>query len=287
MAKNIKNKKSDKKSRIKLCRRILQIIVALAFILIPWLNSRHISFVYGNFLSFNMAGFPLADPLAVLQITMKNAYLSADLIIGAMVALGIALLLGTVFCSWICPFGFFSDLGQIISKKYIPKMKTDQSVKVRHFNGFKIKIMLFCAGIAGFMIFSTTPILNQFSMPAWYSRIFQFFFTQNHFSLAIVFIFLVLVIEIFLKRRLWCRYVCPQSVVLILIKLLNNKRRLKVEFNSAQCFDPRKGKEPCINACTLGLNPKQFADRLETECTNCGDCVVACKQTGQALKFRF
>ncbi len=271
-------------SRIKLYRRTLQIFVALVFILIPWLNSQHISFVYGNFLSFNLAGFPLADPLAVLQITIKNAYLSLDLITGALVALIIALFLGTVFCSWICPFGLLSDLCQSISRLLIQKPKSTINLKL---SGFKIKLSLFLAGLAGFLIFSTTPVLNQFSLPAWYSRIFQFIFTQKHFSLGIIFIFSVLIVEILYRKRLWCRYVCPQSVLLILVKQLNTKKRLRVNFNPEKCHDPKKGKEPCIKVCTLGLNPKTLPASMETECTNCGDCIVTCKKLGQALKFKF
>lgn len=266
-----------------MCRRTLQIFVALVFILIPWLNSRHISFVYGNFLSFNLAGFPLADPLAVLQITIKNAYLSFDLITGALVALAIAFFLGTVFCSWICPFGLLSDLGQTISRSVMPKVKNTKDMKS---NEFKIKIVIFLTGLAGFLTFSTTPVLNQFSMPAWYSRIFQFIFTQNHFSLAIAFILFVLMVEFFSKKMLWCRYVCPQSVLLILFKQLN-PGRLKVDFKTDNCFHPKKGQEPCTNACNLGLDPKHLASGLETECTNCGDCIVACSRYGQALNYKF
>lgn len=278
----MKEKSKKKGSRIKAYRRTLQVFVALAFILIPWLNSRHISFVYGNFLSFNMAGVHLADPLAVLQITLKNSYLSGDLIFGAAVALLLAFFLGTVFCSWICPFGFLSDLGQSLGRKWIPEVK-----KGTRLNGFKSKMVLFAAGVAGFLVFSTTPVLNQFSMPAWYSRIFQFIFTQKYFSLAIFFILGVLCMEIFLKKRLWCRYVCPQSVILILVKQLNRKKRLRVDFDPAHCFDPKKGKEPCVSVCTMGLNPKQLSKKLELECTNCGDCITTCKRFGQALKFKF
>jgi ferredoxin-type protein NapH len=277
-------KRKKKKSRIKLYRRALQILVALAFILIPWLNSRHISFVYGNFLSFNLAGFPLADPLAVLQITIKNAYLSADLILGAFVALVIALFLGTVFCSWVCPFGLLSDFGQSISRLLMPQTKKSKNM---HLGSFKIKIVIFLTGLAGFLTFSTTPVLNQFSLPAWYSRIFQFIFTQKHFSLAIFFILFVLIVEIVFKKKLWCRYICPQSVLLILVKLLNKRKRLKINYKPEKCFDPRKGNEPCIKVCTMGLDPRNLPKRMETECTNCGDCIVICKQFGQALKFKF
>jgi len=176
---DIKQKKKRKnRSKIKFYRRTVQIGVALVFILIPWLNSRHISIVQGNFLSFNLAGFPLADPLAVLQSAIKNAYLSADLLMGAGLALAIALILGTVFCSWVCPFGLFSDYGQALGlrlKKKSPEPAEDKK-------SFIIKLAVFIAGLAGFFAFSTTPVLNQLSMPAWYSRIFQFIFVQKFFS---------------------------------------------------------------------------------------------------------
>jgi len=71
-----------KKPSIKTCRRALQIGVAVAFIVIPLLNHYRISYFTGNFLSFYAAGLPLADPLAVLQITLKNYYINVDLLIG-------------------------------------------------------------------------------------------------------------------------------------------------------------------------------------------------------------
>jgi len=101
-----------KRPDLRTYRRVIQISVAVAFVIIPLLNHFRISFVYGNFLAFNLAGVPLADPLAVLQITLKNYYLSADLLIGAAIALGLAAVLGTVFCSWICPFGLLSEWAQ-------------------------------------------------------------------------------------------------------------------------------------------------------------------------------
>ena len=85
-------------------RRALQIATALAFVLIPILNRNRYSLVYGNFLSFHMFGIPLADPLAVLQLTVKNYYLTVENVIGTLIALTVAFLLGTVFCSWVCPY---------------------------------------------------------------------------------------------------------------------------------------------------------------------------------------
>ena len=271
-----------KKPTIKTWRRAIQVGVALAFILIPLLNHYRISYFTGNFLSFYAAGLPLADPLAVLQITLKNYYLSVDLLIGAGIALGLAMILGTVFCSWICPFGLFSELVQALCKKTLPKTNNGLIIKG---TGFRIKIILFGLGLAGFLIFSTTPVLNQLSLPAWYSRIFQFYFEQKHVSYSILFLFIILLIEFVARRRLWCRYICPQSVLLIWAKLANS-RRLKVGFQEGKCLC-KKDMDPCHQACSLSLDPKLLGEVLETGCNNCGDCIVACNKRGKALEFQF
>jgi ferredoxin-type protein NapH len=257
--------------------------VALAFILIPWLNSIRISFAYGNFLSFKIWGLPLADPLAVLQITLKNHYLSLDLIIGAGIALVLAATLGTVFCSWVCPFGLLSELIHRLANKAMPRDR--RKVAPATAGQLLCKPVIFVLGLLGFMLFSYTPVLNQLSLPAWYSRIFQFIFVQGHVSLVIVFFGGLLLLEFLTRRRLWCRYLCPQSVLLMLAKQAN-RSRLRVGYEPARCLC-RAGKDPCASSCSLGLNPKKLPGRLETECNNCGDCVVACRQRGGALQLGF
>jgi ferredoxin-type protein NapH len=271
-----------KKPSIKFWRRALQISVALAFILIPLLNHFRISYFTGNFLSFYAAGLPLADPLAVLQITLKNYYINVDLLVGAGIALGLAAALGTVFCSWVCPFGLLSEWGHRLSRRLLPKTHKGVSVKS---GGFRIKIILFGLGLGGFLLFSTTPVLNQLSLPAWYSRIFQFYFEQWHVSLAILFLLVVLTVEFAARQRLWCRYVCPQSFLIIGAKLINPSR-LKIGFQQDKCLS-NKAMRPCHTACSLSLDPKTLAKTVDTDCTNCGDCVVACNEMGQALGFQF
>lgn len=270
-----------KKPTLLTCRRTVQIVVALAFVVIPWLNHMQISFVYGNFLSFHLFAIPLADPLAVLQVTLKNAYWSTDLFIGAGIALIIAVLVGTAFCSWVCPFGLLSELSHSLSRRI--RGKRAQAAR-RHGWGFRVKFILFAIGFPAFFIFSTTPVLNQLSLPAWYSRIFQFWFEQWHVSLAIVSLAAILAVEAVAGRRIWCRYVCPQSVLITLAKQVN-RRRVRVHFNTDACLS--KGKiDPCTQACTLHLDPKRLSRWPENECNNCGDCVVACSKRGKALTFR-
>ena len=269
-----------KKANLKTYRRTFQIFVALAFILIPLLNRSRYSMVYGNFLSFHAFGIPFADPLAVLQLTLKNWYFTIDNFIGTLLPLILAFSLGTVFCSWICPYGLFSEWTQKLHRKIFPR-----SYKGLPFskNGFPFKVIIFLLGFVVFFMLSTTPVLNQLSTAAWYARFFQYYFGQDIISLCYLFLFGLLFIEFVAGKRLWCRYVCPQAVLIVLTKLMNPKR-MKVVFAEEKCIC-KPGYERCDMACTLALKPKLLTKSLETECSNCGDCVVACKKMGVALSF--
>ena len=88
-----------KRPTLKIYRRTFQIFVAISFIIIPILNRTDYSYVYGNYFSFHLFGIPFADPLAVLQLTVKNFYLTVDNAIGTLLPLLLAFALGTVCCS--------------------------------------------------------------------------------------------------------------------------------------------------------------------------------------------
>ena len=270
-----------KKPTLKGYRRTFQILVAVAFIVIPIVNRYRYSYVYGNFLSFHMFGIPLADPLAILQLTIRNFYFTVDNFVGALLPLLLAVTLGTVFCSWVCPYGLLSEWTHRLARR--GRKGKGRGLRGR---GYPVKLALFLAGFIGFFFFSTTPILNQLSMPAWYARFFQYYFGQDFVSLCFLFILFVLLLEYLSATRLWCRYVCPQSVLINLAKLANPKKRLQVVFDQDKCIC-RPGYERCEMACSLRLRPKSLQERLELECSNCGDCVVACKKMGRALRFSF
>ena len=270
-----------KKPSIKTYRRLCQLLIIVLFIVIPVLNKNRYSLLYGNMLSFHFWVIPLADPLAVLQLTLKNFSITFDSFVGAFLSLLVAFGLGTVFCSWMCPFGFLSELAVNFSKKFLPRNYKGPGIVA---SGFKFKLVIFLVGIGFFLIFSTTPVLNQLSLPAWHTRFFQYFFGQGYFSLSILVIAAVLLIEFIAQKRIWCRYICPQSVLLSLTKRLNNKR-LIVGFNPEKCRC-KGAREHCTESCSLSLKPKNVWNLKDMECTNCGDCIVACKQVGKALTFQ-
>ncbi|MDR2489438.1 MAG: 4Fe-4S binding protein [Desulfovibrio sp.] len=280
------------KTTVLFQRRCCQIGTALAFIAIPFLNLRNITVLFGNFLSFNMAGLPLADPLAVLQ-TLAAGFPAFVSLAGAGASLLISLVLGRIFCSWICPYGFFSEILHTLGKNRRRKgaalpdpVSSSQAGRLKNSAAHASACRFFVAstGMLAVLFFLPGPFLNQLSMPGWYSRALQ----QGIFSGVLLVGALCLPCMLFLEavsgKRLWCRWLCPQSVLIALAASF--PRGLKVRFSPKKCSCGGNDR-PCLSACSLEINPRAETTVQRLACTNCGDCVDACRGRGKALTFSF
>ncbi|MFZ5586176.1 MAG: 4Fe-4S binding protein [Thermodesulfobacteriota bacterium] len=262
-------------------RRTSQAAVALAFIAIPWLNLRGINLVSGNLLALDLMGLPLADPLAALQVALNGWPPPSRLWLGGGLAILLALALGGVFCAWLCPFGLMSELALALGRRLRPNRRRGAA------RPWELIVKIYVVGIALIAVWALAapPVLNQLSLPGWYTRFFQQAFLMGHLSWAGGAILALLALELAAGRRLWCRYACPQMLLLALAARLN-PRGLKVGFDPRRCRCG-KGPEPCERACPLDLAPKTMTGLTAAQCNNCGDCVVACAGRGAALHFTF
>ncbi len=280
-----------KKIKTHTWRRTIQTGVAALFIILPLLNQAGFNFIWGNFLNMHVSSLTFSDPLAVLQVILKNRYLPVGLLLGASLVLAIAFFMGTIFCSWVCPFGLLSELLNTIScrvrakkiwlRKVLPKKFHNKFLK----NSFAVKAVVFCIAFLAFWAFARSPILNLFSMPFQYSNIFQYLFLQKYLPPVIWFVGTILLAEFIFSTRFWCRWFCPQSVLISLIKLCN-PFGFKIIFKKNRCIGV-KSPFPCQKACSLDLDPKELKGWSLAQCTNCGDCVDACGKTGKALGLGF
>ena len=195
-------------------------------------------------------------------------------------ALFLALILGTVFCSWVCPFGLLSEWVHSLSRRLLPRGYRGLSGRG---DGFRVRLALFGLAFIAFLGFAGGPVLNQLSLPAWYSRVFQMYVAERYVTPAVFLLAAVLAVEFLAKSRVWCRYACPQAVLLIAAGLLN-PWRLRVIYEPERCVC-KKGDDPCLSSCSLDLDPRRLRHPRERECNNCGDCYVTCRRFGKALKF--
>ena len=270
------------KNSIHSWRRTIQTAIAVFFILAPLLNANGFKFIWGNFLNIHIGSLIFSDPLAVLQVIVNNRYIPSGLLVGAGLVFAIAFFLGTIFCSWICPFGLLSELVNRFASRFSPKMFTN--IKFSG-NAFAIKAVVFCAGFFIAVMFLGSSALNQISLPFQYSNIFQYLFMQNYMYGAVWFLLAILAAEFIFSKRLWCRWFCPQSVLIAIVGQCN-PFRLKILFAKKNCIS-NKAFSPCQKACSLDLDPRNLHFLNQIQCTNCGDCIDACRKTGKALDFGF
>ncbi len=263
-------------NRLFRLRRFVQAAVLLLLAALPWLNRSGFTGMKGSLFAFDCFGLPFADPLGAVQVFLSGIVPGWRLIGGALLALMLALCLGRVFCSWLCPFGFLSEL--------VHKLHRNDARKP---GGFRSRAAVAAVGLALVPLLGI-PLLNQLSLPGGLSLGLitasaplsaktvhplpqQVFF----FALPFLPVLAVLIAEVVTGKRLWCRWVCPQSVLLTLMARLPLAPRLRRRLDRCTC---KPGAQACRSACPLGLDPRSPRSASPLECTNCGACVLACSR---------
>ena len=275
-----------------------------AFSAIPYLNKAEITLVSGNFLAFNAAGVPLGDPLAALQVLVSTLSHTGPMLIGALLTLLLAVIMGPVFCSWLCPYGLLSEVVNGCGRNNVaaagskdrepgaaaPPAASNVPKQTRtgpSSRPFLSRLAVVGVGLLLVAFLVPFPLLNQLSMPGWYSRSLQHLALYHNVILGGVFFLAgMLLIERLAAKRLWCRYFCPQSVLISLAGLIL-PFRFRILFKRTSCTCPASDR-PCLRSCSLELDPRSGGSLSQrAQCTNCGDCVDACRSRGRALHMGF
>lgn len=261
---------------LRAVRRAVQIGVALVMAAVPLANAEGVNWISGNFLALDVLGLPLGDPLAAAQVAASARGIAWPAALGAGLALGLSLVLGPIFCAYACPYGLFSEWAHGLARR-LGRARPGRFPR----NGLAWRAVLAGAGLAVVGLWGLPPLVNLVSMPAAYSRLWQYALA-GALWLPLLAVPAVLCVEALTGARLWCRFVCPQSVALALAHRLA-PWGLGLAFAAKRCTCP-PGERRCLAACSLGLDPRRKAP--PAACTNCGDCLDACRQAGRALRFR-
>jgi len=172
------------------------IVINLAFFLSFFLD---IQFLEGTLNGSRLFGFHLIDPFTALEIFASTHEIHTNVIIGSLTLVIFYFFVGgKAYCGWVCPYGLLSEIGEHIHLKLVRK----KIIKERKFNPnirfFFWAVFLAAAFIDGYLVFEVINpigIISRFITYGW--------------SLAIVWVFVILAFEIFYSRRAWCKYICP------------------------------------------------------------------------------
>jgi polyferredoxin len=253
------------------------------------------------------------DPLILITTFLASHTVAAGLFLG-LIFVVITLVLGRVFCGWFCPLGALNDFVGSFKKKRVQKeTKLDKrmvkfkyyvlvgillaSVLGFHFVGVMDPISLtvrsFAVAIApafDYVIHGFFDLLYRtdidwviaVSEPAYgWLRANVISFEQPAFLQGgfIGVLFITILLLNFVRRRFWCRFLCPLGALLGLLSrfsLLNHK------LNEESCDDCKL----CLTTCAGGARPNaESGEWRGSECVMCMSCESICPQ--QAIQYQF
>lgn len=258
-------------------------------------------------------GYPVkifldADPLIVLTTMLaSHAWVKTFLIaLGVMIG---TVILGRVFCGWICPLGTLHNLVSLLHK-------TNLKRKPLELHWFKYCLLIFLVVAALFSLqlagmFDPIALLIRslslavyplasFAAKATFDTLFdwnipglvhlsEFIYTlsrklwmpfqqpyfQQSILLGVIFVF-ILALNLY-EKRFWCKYLCPLGALLgVLSRYSILQRTVSEECNSCGA---------CAPDCQGNAGPNRKEKWHNTECLVCMNCDDACPQN--AVQFGF
>lgn len=243
----------------------------LLFVFSFWLD---IQILEGALTASRFVGFHLIDLNSALQVMLAHKHVIVNLFIGTFTVFLLWVLLGgRSFCSWVCPYHLIAEWTEALHLKLVEKkIVTDHEFHRGTRTVFWVLFALM-ALLTGYTIFETISPTGILSRALIYGP-----------GLALGWVFLLLLFEVFWSRRAWCRYVCPIGLTYGAVGTLSP---LQISYNVEQCFHEGDCRKVCLVPHVLDVTIKGRAAEesmgLGPDCTRCGLCVDTCP-TG-ALRY--
>lgn len=226
--------------------------------------------VKGTTWSASIFGYKISDPLAVASQVAASIKVYWPFLLTALIPVLATVLLGRVFCGWICPATFLYELNDNLGS-----WLRRAGITLSDRELWKpLKYLVLAAGLA--LSAATGAILTAaIYPPAIIGRELYYGIALGGFGAGTVFFLLTLLFDHLVARRGFCRYLCPGGA---LYSLLGRYRLLRIQRDVATCNDCTK----CNAVCQFGLDP--MGDGFGQECNNCSACIAVCPT--DALLFR-
>jgi polyferredoxin len=254
-------------SKMKTARTARIVIAALFFIVITL-----------SFISFSAGKLPFSPTVEKFQFGPALMALFVGSALPLILLLILTLILGRVYCSFLCPLGIWQDIVIWIADRIKSKKQRKYNYRPAH-NTLRYLILgvVTAALIAG--ISYPFAFLDPYSI---FGRIVTSFNPYTSFAIwsfvvALMFFLLVTILSAF-RGRLYCNTICPVGSFLGLV-------------SSHSMFRLAIAEKQCIGCSLCGKKCK--AQALDTvtrtidysRCVMCFDCTVSCKGKAITLKY--
>jgi ferredoxin-type protein NapH len=211
--------------------------------------------------SIRILGVPFTNPVALSSMLVAEGGAPLGFIVGAVVPLATALLLGRVFCSYVCPASLlFFTIGRVRRALgpylYFPDVHVGRGAAWGVLLGG-----LALAAVYGHGVW--TLILPYFAMG---QTIFHGI-ALGVLSVSVASLLLFVSLDLFVGYRFTCRNLCPTGR---LLGAVGRRPLVSVRRQSERCVDRCTS---CADVCPFEVDPKADETR---DCSLCGACLVIC-----------
>jgi ferredoxin-type protein NapF len=271
-----------------------------------------LSFLFLLYLIIRTA-FPLESKIPVDLYLRLDPFIAIITLLGKkgviltmLPAFGVLLLVilfGNFFCGWFCPMGATIDF---FDRLFFREKKRTKALNDQPLRRFRYGILLFSltAGLMAWQlmyIFDPISLITRTLVITFYPpTIFvynhllpkvQMFLPKNPYIISEVplplfkvnlFIFIVFIGILALgiiRKRFWCRYLCPLGALFSVTSRLRLYRR-SVTDDCTQCLK-------CVRECPVGAIPEQIPQSCrQHDCISCFKC-LDCPPKAVSFKFAF
>ncbi len=255
-------------------RWITLIVVNLLFVISYQFD---VQLVEGAMTASRVVGFHFADLNSALQVSLAYKHMVLNLVIGTGTVLILWWLLGgRTFCSWACPYHLIAEWAEwlhlkLAAKRWVTHMRFHRGVRSVFYVIFAVLALA-----TGYTVFETISPTGIASRALIYGP-----------GVTLLWVLALLLFEVFVSRRAWCRYVCPIGLTYGLVGLTSPVR---VQYNMESCHHEGDCRKVCLVPHVLDITIKGRAEDtrvdVAADCTRCGLCVDICPTDSLTFKIK-
>jgi len=287
-------------NRRKILRRFVQL--AVIFLLVSPLLG--LKLFRGSLISGTLLGISLNDPLATIDFILAAKTIYVPMLTGAAIIVVVYFLLGgRVFCGWVCPIYLLTELVRKLHKKFAVFQYKPKSYSRYWILGVVLLLSLISSKPVFEMVSPIGIVSENIALGVdapqglfgserakaptdennKYADNFAF---QNSDSWRILFnyslwiILVILLVDIFVSRGWWCRFVCPVGTFYTILGKLSP---VKIKISHPACTKCGACFDVCVPSEVLTAPVKGETLWVSSSCTNCLNCIDICPEN--ALKI--
>ena len=240
--------------------------------------SLDIQLLEGALTASRFAGFHMADLNSALQVMLAFKDVLINLLIGTVTVFLLWFFLGgRSFCSWVCPYHLIAELTEKLHLKLVEN-KIVKGVDFHRGTRTVLYLVFGASALAsGFTIFESVSPTGMLSRALIYGP-----------GLALIWVGVLLLFEIFISRRAWCRYVCPIGMTYGFVGAVSP---LRIRYNLVNCAHEGEClmclRVPHVLETVIKGRSPDVEVPIGADCTRCGLCVDVCPTGSLRYEFKF